>query len=578
MKWLMRFSFYRKTQISFSIFILLPLTFVTLVSYTLVKNMVIDKVHDTNQSVVNVISSDLNKNVEDIIYASYLFSNKNSSFYNDLVSFKDVQKLSSSLDYFTSKRISEYLDIAFSKTSGLNAQVFYVNKSNFVSYATNNSLDYTDLTRWLSQVNPSELNNIPTSPVQWLKSKRIKQVYTNVSESYYFAVKVIRNADNGEMIGTLYVGIPAEYFDHSFARSGSGQFQLYNSEGELIYSYPKEHSLLDRISELEVQSTIPRAGWRLVYQFSSKEITAEISKVFSFYAIILSLCILLFLIISFFIAKTLHTPLNKLRNTAEQFGGGNRLVRFQVSGKDEVSVLGGAFNHMLDQINLLITEVEQEQEEKRIIELDALFSQIRPHFLLNTLNSIKCNLVTEGDSVNSRQIDALMSLLRAYMRVNERCTLLQECKLLGDYIEIMQMRNDISVQLDIHIEKELEDMEVPRLWLQPLVENSIVHGFADISVQAAIWVSAEKQKGQCRIEVKDNGTGMNETEMNELLRRVLQSGLEPQASNQRIGLANVYNRLRLTYGKDVKMDIRSNELGGTSVIFIFKNIDSTMER
>ncbi|KRF43668.1 sensor histidine kinase [Paenibacillus sp. Soil787] len=566
MKWLMRFSFYRKTQLSFAIFILLPLTFVTLVSYTLVKSMVIDKVHDTNQSVVNVISSDLNKNVEDIIYASYVFSNKDSSFYNDLFSFKDVQKLSSSKDYFTTKRISEYLDIAFSKTSGLNAQVFYVNKSNFVSYATNNSLDYTDLTRWLSQINLSKLNNnMSASPVQWLKGERIKQMYTPEAESFYFAVKVIRNADNGEMIGTLYVGIPSEYFEHTFARSGSGQFQLYTSEGELIYSYPKENSLLDRKYELEVQSTIPRARWKLVYQFSSKEITSEISKVFSFYAIILSLCILAFIIISFFIAKTLHTPLNKLRKTADQFGSGDRLIRFPVSGTDEVAVLGKSFNEMLDQINLLITEVEQEQEEKRIIELDALFSQIQPHFLLNTLNSIKCNLITEGDSANSRQINALMSLLRAYMRVNEKCYLKQECKLLEDYVEIMQMRNNMRIGLHISLEVEMEDIDIPRLLLQPLVENAILHGFYEIPDDAAIWVNVKKVSEKCLIEVKDNGTGMTKLEMDQLQIRVLQSRVEPEASNRSIGLANVYNRLRLTYGVEVKMGISSNEFGGVSI-------------
>ncbi|NOU85994.1 HAMP domain-containing protein [Paenibacillus sp. LMG 31460] len=573
MNWLMRFSFYRKTQLSFSILILLPLVFVSILSYFLIKGVVIDKVHASNQNVVDVISSDLNKNVEDIIYASYLFSNKGSSLFSDLLAFKDVQKLNNSKDYFTNKRISEFLDMSFSKTSGLNAQVFFVNKSHYVIYATNNSLDYPDLTRWLSEVNNTELNkNVGPIPIRWMEVDHLKQSYSSETESYYFAVKVISDPDNGDILGTLYVGIPHEYFARTFARGGTGQFQLYTTEGELIYQYPKEAALPERKHELEVQNNIPKVGWKLVYKFSSQEITAEISRMFSIYAIILSMCILSFLIISVFIAKTLHTPLNKLRKTAEQFGNGNRLVRFPVSGKDEVAVLGLAFNRMLDQINLLIAEVEQEQEEKRIIELDALFSQIRPHFLLNTLNSIKCNLATEGDSINSRQIDALMSLLRAYMRVNEPCYLKQECKLLVDYVEIMQMRNDMRLQLHIDLSEELEDMEVPRLVLQPLVENAIVHGFSEIPEHASIWVSAEQSDGECLIEVKDNGTGMNETEMKELLKRVLQSKTEPQASNQRIGLANVYNRLRLTYGTKVNMDIRSNEFGGLSIILHFPRI------
>ncbi|MGG1515579.1 histidine kinase [Paenibacillus oryzisoli] len=573
MNWLMRFSFHRKTQLSFAIFILVPLALVSIFSYGLLKSVVIDKVRTSNQSVVNVISSDLSKNIEDIIYASYLFSNKESSFYNELFTFKDVKKLNSSNEYFTQKRIAEYLDMAFSKTSGLSTQVFFVNNNNFITYAGNNSLDYENLRQWLSQIKSDELDNSDSNPLLWVMAENLKQMYARSFESFYFAVKVIRDVDNGEKIGTLFVGIPTEYFEKLFARSGSGQIQLFTSGGELIERYPKEQIQFDRRNELEVQTTIPRAGWKLTYQISSEEITAEISKVFGIYTIILSLCILSFLIISIFIAKTLHTPLNKLRKTAERFGNGNRQIRFQVSGKDEVAVLGNAFNHMLDQINLLIEEVEQEQEEKRMIELDALFSQIRPHFLLNTLNSIKCNLVTEGDSVNSKQIDALMSLLRAYMHVNEKCTLQQECKLLGDYAEIMQMRNDMQVTLHIQLDEELADMEVPRLCLQPLVENAIVHGFANEAEEAAIWITAQIDGGRCLIEVKDNGEGMIETERKELLDRVLLSTLDSQDPNQRIGLANVYKRLRLTFGNDLRMDIQSNEFGGTSVIFIFSTQD-----
>lgn len=577
MNWLMRFSFHRKTQMSFAIFILLPLTLVTFFSYSLIKGVVIDKVRTSNQSVVNVISSDLSKNIEDIIYASYLFSNKESSFYHELVDFKDVQRLNASSELFAQKRISEYLDMAFSKTSGLSTQVFFVNKANFVTYAGNNSLDYEYLRRWLSQNKMEELDNSSSSPLIWLKGEGLKQIYAKSIESFYFAVKVIRDPDNGEMIGTLFVGIPMDYFEQTFAKSGTGQFQLFTSEGELIEEYPKEQVQMDSRHELEVQTTIQRANWKLVYQISSVKVTAEISKVFGIYTLILSLCILAFLIISIFIARTLHTPLNKLRKTAERFGNGNRQIRFQVSGQDEVAVLGNAFNHMLDQINLLIEEVEQEQEEKRMIELDALFSQIRPHFLLNTLNSIKCNLITDGDSVNSKQIDALMSLLRAYMHVNEKCNLKQECKLLGDYVEIMQMRNEMQVDLHIGLDDALEVMEVPRLCLQPLVENAIVHGFANESEQAAIWVSAQSDGVRCLIEVKDNGEGMTEVERKELIERVLNAAIEPQAPNQRIGLANVYKRFRLTFGQDLDMDIRSNEYGGTSVMFTF-NILGTLER
>ncbi|MFB9326536.1 sensor histidine kinase [Paenibacillus aurantiacus] len=557
MQWLLKFSFYRRIQISLIVFILLPLAFVSVASYYLIKDVVVEKVNASNQNMVNVMASDLDKNVEDMIYASNLFGASDSNTLEDLIAFKEVSNLSSSKDYFTYRRIAEFMDLAYSKTSGLNAQVFFVNNSHFVIYAANNVLDYPALNHWLrEQKEPATSNRM-----RWEKAEELLQISGKRTETYYFAVKSIRTPDNGAKLGTLYVGIPSEYFERTFAKGGEGLFQLIATDGHPLFEYPKGAVLSELAHAKEVQAKVGRPGWKLIYRFDSKAITAEISQVYRFYAITLSACIAAFLVISVFIARTLHRPLQKLRRTAEQFGGGNRLLRFPVRGKDEVAVLGTAFNHMLDQINRLIAEVEQEQEEKREIELHALFSQIRPHFLLNTLNSIKCNLVLEGDPVNSRQIDALMSLLRAYMRVNEPCTLRQECKLLQDYAAIMQMRSDMPIALHVELDETLAEMEVPRLMLQPLVENAIVHGFEDGREDAAIWLGVRREDGDCVIAVSDNGRGMSETDL-ERLRRTLHAGNEPQASDKRIGLANVWSRIKLTYGQASSLAIGRSRQGG----------------
>ncbi|TYP74865.1 sensor histidine kinase [Paenibacillus methanolicus] len=557
MQWLLKFSFYRRIQLSLIVFILLPLAFVSVASYYLIKDVVVEKVNASNQNMVNVMASDLDKNVEDMIYASNLFGASDSNTLEELIAFKDVRNLSSSKDYFTHRRIAEFMDLAYSKTSGLNAQVFFVNNSDFVIYAANNVLDYPSLNRWLRQRTEPAAGN----RMRWEKAEGLLQISGKRTESYYFAVKSIRTPDNGSKLGTLYVGIPSEYFERTFAKGGDGAFRLLAADGGLIYGYAKGADLSGLAHAKEVQAKVGRPGWKLLFRYDSKSITAEISQVYKFYAITLSACVAAFLVISVFIARTLHRPLHKLRRTAEQFGGGNRMLRFPVRGKDEVAVLGTAFNHMLDQINRLIAEVEQEQEEKREIELHALFSQIRPHFLLNTLNSIKCNLVLEGDPVHSRQIDALMSLLRAYMRVNEPCTLRQECKLLQDYADIMQMRSDMPIALHVELDETVAELEVPRLMLQPLVENAIVHGFEDGREDAAIWLSARREGGDCVIAVSDNGRGMSETDL-ERLRRTLRDENEPQATDKRIGLANVWSRVKLTYGPASGMAIERSGRGG----------------
>src|SRR5699024_9763462 len=144
---------------------------------------------------------------------------------------------------------------------------------------------------------------------------------------------------------------------------------------EIIFQYPDTSINLES-KGIKVSAPILHTDWQLTQYYPYQHITGEISKVFGLYAIYLIVNILFFLIISIFISRSLYTPLNRLRNTAEKFGDGDLSIRFPVTGNDEIAVLGKAFNHMLDRLNRLIGRIKQEQKEKREIELQALFAQI----------------------------------------------------------------------------------------------------------------------------------------------------------------------------------------------------------
>jgi sensor histidine kinase YesM len=223
-------------------------------------------------------------------------------------------------------------------------------------------------------------------------------------------------------------------------------------------------------------------------------------------------------------------------------------------------LLGGSINQMLDNINALIRKVEEEQEEKRTIELYALFSQIRPHFLLNTLNSIKCNLAVEGDQVHSETIDSLMALLRAHLRVHEPIALAEECRLLGQYVSIMRMRNRLNVELNIELPERRQSILVPRLLLQPLVENSIIHGFSRSTRSPRIDVTVEESAGLVRIRIADNGRGIGAEQAAEL-NRIL-SGEGQQTGERGVGLYNVMRRTKLTFGATAEFVVGPGEPEG----------------
>ncbi|MGM1044535.1 MAG: histidine kinase [Bacillota bacterium] len=570
-------SFYMRNQLTLLMFILLPLSIVSFMTFFLIKDVVIDKVQNSRQNVVNVLAGDMKKSVEDIIYASNLF--RYNALYDDLHAFKNVDQIASSEDYKRYGRISEMLDLAFSKTSGLKALVFYVNKAQFqigtagADYDANNRIEAISsewiTERWKKEANPER--------IYWFNVSAEQGELYDIDESNYLFVKVIKEHNGNDYLGVLYVAVSHRYFHQLFEGIGAGQIGLYEADGNPILLYPQQSELESAPEVIELQSNVSRTGWQVVYRFSPKEITDEITNIFFLYGLVLGVSVLIFIALSIVLAKRIHRPLFKLQRIAEQFGDGNRLVRFPVTGSDEFGVLGNAFNNMLDQINQLISDVEQEQEEKRIIELQALFSQIRPHFLINTLNSIKCDLLLAGDSIRGRQLEALMSLLRAYMRVNDKSTLRQECKLLQDYVDIMKVRSRLRLYLIVDLPENLESFEVPRLVLQPLVENAIVHGFTNPPDYAEIEVQISETASGVVIQVKDNGIGMEEAQINRLRTTLREETYIEE--NRGVGLLNTLRRLRLTYGPNATIDVLRNEDAGTTfIMFIPKPEESSRQR
>ena len=570
MKWFQKYSFYSRIQLSLLFFILLPLVSASLLAYIVIKDITLEKVKASQHNVITMIAHDLSKSMEDVIYTNNLISfNKNASFLESLRSFKDVAVLQSSKNYENLMYITDYIDLVFSKTSGMKASIFYLNQQGYIVYGNNNELDYRSLKTWVAQDAVSDwITHANPNQLQWMMAENLKVSNLRKSDSFYMAMRPVKHIYTGERLGTLFIGIPIHYFQEVMSSVNFGQIDLVNEKGEEVFSYKMEGT--DAISsdnQVELRSIVSNTGWELIYRFSNKEITKELTYVFRIHILLITICFILFIFISIFIGRQLYRPLDKLRRVAENFGEGDRVVRFPAKGKDELSILGIAFNNMLDRINRLLLNIEQEQEEKRVIELQALFAQIQPHFLLNTLNSIKCNLMLKGDQVHGGQLGSLMSLLRAYMRVNEMCSLEDECRLLMDYTRILKMRTEMDFQFLIHIPDEWKSFMVPRLMLQPMVENAIIHGFSklpDYPANPAIRVDVYCLEGTLVIDVADNGKGAPvDTLAN--LRSILENDKEPAASNQNIGLPNVLRRLQLTFGGSASIRIYENTDNGITV-------------
>lgn len=556
-----KLTYHRRIQLSFLLYIFLPILAVSIFSFSLIRESMIEKVELSNDNFLNVINDEISRMVDDISFSSYYIVN-DGGFKQHLQQFSDVARLNSHSDYQTFRQIEDELSLVASKPLNNYIKMFLVNKHDFI--ISSSSTAEIEPVRQNLQALLDKVDINQRGPLQWLG-----MFYDSNDKGSYYIARVIYDADNKEAISILLVTIAAQYFDSLMEPIQFGKAVIYDREGAQITSQEGPPLIAEQGSKVGIRSEmiVDKTNWTLVFETSQESLTGSISRVFYSGLAVVVLFFAVFSISSMYIAKRLYTPIQKLQRVVRQFGMGNLDARLEVKGKDDIAELGNTLNVMLDQIKGLIQDIEQAQEQKKVMELEALFMQIRPHFLINTLNSIKCSLLLQKDQRHSGVIDSLMSLLRAYLKVNEPVTLQEECKLLKHYIEIMQIRNGIELELEIELEPGLDSFVIPKLLLQPIVENAIVHGFEDID-EAKITLRAWREKQWLTIEIEDNGSGIEDAQL-QALNQLLALDPETQAASySRIGLMNIVQRLRLSFGQAAALELFSTESGTIATIRI----------
>jgi two-component system sensor histidine kinase YesM len=557
-----RISIYKRIQLSFILFIFLPSVIATLVSYASVKDGVMRKIQTSNANVVNLISDQLNQMVDNISFAAVYFSDlKDRDTLDSLRALGESDRFEDYATYQHYNRINGLASIMMVQAQATDLRLFLLNPQyrliagNLPQPVFAGFVDETF--RRSIRLNPDNALTLQWFPIGEYDSPSY----------YYYAARVIADPVNHEHLATLFIGIPRSYFAKLFDIPHSGTITLTDRSGTVIARSGKaDLRPADGGKTIRSETVIPKVGWSLAYETPHAEATGQITKEFLVSVSIVGSCFVVFILFSVYLARGINTPIVRLRNTAKEYVRGNRQVRMPVSGKDEMAQLANVFNRMLDDINRLIEQVETEQEEKRAIELEALYSQIRPHFLLNTLNSIKVRLILSGDTEHSRTIESLISLLRAYVRSHEPATLAEECKLLGNYVTIMQVRSQLRVDFRYRLTEEAANCRIPRLLLQPIVENAVIHGFALHPPDARIELEAAAEDGRLVVRISDNGRGMPEDKLNDLNAKLSLQASEEPSSNRGVGLINIARRLKLGYGASAGIRAGRSADGGMSFV------------
>jgi len=300
-------------------------------------------------------------------------------------------------------------------------------------------------------------------------------------------------------------------------------------------------------------------GWHIIGLIPSEMI--KLDRMSMLYVLVIFMCVIVCMIIGFIMSKNIFEPMKVISDTMRKISKGDKSLRISIKSKDEISELGCTINKMLDHIDRL----NQDNLQKELIMRDAMHyakqAQINPHFVNNTLSGIRLMAIMVKAEQIKNAIDSLWQIIKYNSDLERKyyVTIRDEVEIVKQYIYLMQLcyTNKFDVKWDI--EENTLSCECIKSFLQPFVENSIIHGAYPSKQMVIIRISCYKDNSSLVINIYDNGVGMD----SEVLKKINNNDYYP---TKHIGISNVNERLKYAYGEDFSIQINSEPGRYTNVM------------
>lgn len=316
-------------------------------------------------------------------------------------------------------------------------------------------------------------------------------------------------------------------------------------------------------------SVLEETGWKVLSMIPFENLTKRINQITIFVIMLMAICILVALLISYMVTRSVCLPINRINETAEFLGKGDFSKKLDIKYKDEMTSFSREFNKMSDDMQNLISEVYLTKIQKVDSDFKALQAQINPHFLYNTLESINSLALIKKEWEISEMIRGLASVFRYSIKKDENSiTLKDELEHVRLYILLQALRYEDKIKIEFKIDEDLLHVGVIKFLLQPLVENAIIHGIEKMNRKGLIQIEAYRNEDQLIIVVSDNGKGMDADKLGEFNKRLesIKRGTdELRQGSDSIGLINIHSRIRLYFGEKYGLSIESAIDIGTSI-------------
>lgn len=527
-----------------------------------------------SEHLLQVSNTIFENQVQDIINVAALTSVRSSnSLSTNIITILSRDDLTGGEIVNYRKTASDYLISLCSFKNHLNGLMLSDYEGNTITYGLPTSFETMSENHWISLIKDSDKPLVfipPHYPNKWYNTQK-DMVFSVLKPVYGFS---------RQKIGFVNADIRANLFEECFDTSSPSSSSLYviNQEDKSVLFHPAVNllnmepnsSVLSEITAkltsdsghffitdmqndrmLVVYRTSSLTNWTTLNVIPEKEIVSAFTDTLHNIVLITLVLVAILIICVFLTTSFLTKKIRLLANAVGRIDGDSLDFPIDIRSKDEIGALFCQFKAMLERIRHLLSQVKNEEEAKHKAEIAALQFQMNPHFLYNTLNTIKFLSSLQGADNIGKVAGSLSSLMHINMDGRSFIQVKEDKEFLESYLEIQNYRYTNTFQFRIHISEEAEACMIPKLLVQPLVENALKHGLKEKSSDGILLVDYLIDESCLKIIIEDNGQGIEEERIEELLNN------NQNENAGHIGIHNIRERLHLYFGSDFDLEIIS---------------------
>ncbi len=578
--------FYKNTSIKnkllllFYIQIVIPLLFISVTSYQKSAEIIEQKSINYSQDILKMIElrfNDLSSSMQvltlELLYDNRVYEALSRSGFEDNITI-----------YNRSSELRSILRQATLSRNEIQSICLVTKDRRFYSFDSDNSKARIDI--MLPYDDAVEAARKGKGRPVWYLEKQEGKV------SSIYVTRMIYDRDTYNEIGLMAVNIKKEYLESVYtdlSKESVNNISILSENNEEIVKDSEHNGILSNFYRQQLAGKrgfyidkkagvlvsyvlLEDPSWKIVYHIPLKELYREIDALRRWMMLLLVYGLIILSVLSILTSRDIIKPIKRLVEGMKKVERGNKHEDIELDRNDELGYLSESFNRMSKKTDYLVNRIYKEELALKEAEIKALQAQINPHFLFNTLENINWMAQLNGVPEISETVSALARLIDGSIGRGDRLiSFREELEYIENYMIILKNRYEHKLEMQTGLDEELMDIKIPRLLIQPLVENAVKHGIEKSRRNGIIKLDAYRENGHVVFQVVDNGIGMKPEELEALNRRlkkdaVINEGNSTGAAGKSIGLENVNRRIKLLYGSSYGVEIESSYDEYTRVI------------